>query len=595
MKDLKKNVLKKILLIAICSFIISSLSAQLPTAQEVAAKMKIGWNLGNTLEAVWGNPGNTSQRVIDSVKAAGFNTVRLPCAWEYHATDGVIDTTWMAYVKRVVDYCIKDTLYTMINIHWDNGWLDEHINKTDQPVIIEKQKKYWTQIANYFKDYDEHLLFASANEPPVNENDTAGMAILMSYHQAFVDAVRATGGNNSSRSLIIQAPNTNIERAYTLMNTWPTDSIESRLMLEVHYYSPYPFCLMTEDASWGKMAYYWGSPYHSSTDKTRNLTWGEEVDLDKSFQLTKTKFTDNGIPVILGEFGAIKREQANIPNYELHRESIKYYNNYVAYTARKYGMVPVYWDNAWIDFEIFNRATGAIKDRQLLDGLMLGADGIVRTDYIRLVNSASGLVIDCAGNSAVQSSKDSALSQQWVLETVADYVRIKNRATGLFLDDTGASADNTNDNQKWVEEFHYTYVKFKNKATGLYLDGLGNTENGSVLGYEENSTSSNQKWAISSIIDSPALPKPNSTDIQTIESNIELYPNPYSTTFTLEINNPEDVLTIDVFNMIGKKVDSFDCKSVPNTVTMGASLQKGVHLLCINYKEGIKTFKIIRE
>lgn len=585
--------MKKAIILFIAFFFLAiavSLKAQLPTAQVIASKMKIGWNLGNTLEVVWGNPGNTSQRVIDSVKAAGFNTIRLPCAWDYHAKNGIIDTNWMSYVKRVVDYCINDSLYTMINIHWDKGWLDEHINVTDQPVIIEKQKNYWTQIANYFKDYNEHLLFASANEPPVHENDTTGMTILMSYHQAFVDAVRATGGNNNSRTLIIQAPSTSIELANSLMDTWPTDSIENRLMLEVHYYSPYPFCLMTQDADWGKMAYYWGSPYHSSTDKTRNLTWGEEVDVDKSFALTKAKFTDKGIPVILGEFGTIKRVQSDVPNYELHLESRKYYNNYVVYSANKYGMIPVYWDNGWIDFGIIDRSTGAITDKDVVDGLMQGAEGILKTDYLRLVNRASGLVISNTGNKATQSTKDSALNQQWILETVADYVRIKNRATGLYLDAKGVSAGDTSDNQKWVEEISISYVKFKNKATGLYLDGLGSTESGSDLGQGAKSTSKNQQWTISSIINEPAVP----TDVQTSESkyNIETFPNPFSSTFSLKVENPNEIVSVSVYDYMGKQVETIAHSSVKNTITMGANLKPGMYIVEITGSDWAQALQI---
>ena len=587
--------MKKAIILVTAFFFLAlavSLKAQLPSAQVIANKMKIGWNLGNTLEVVWGTPGNTTQKVIDSVKAAGFNTVRLPCAWDYHAKNGIIDTNWMTQVKKVVDYCIKDSLYTMINIHWDKGWLDEHINVTDQPIIIEKQKNYWTQIANYFKNYDEHLLFASANEPPVKENDTTGMTILMSYHQAFVDAVRATGGNNSSRTLIIQAPSTSIELSNSLMNTWPTDSIEKRLMLEVHYYSPYPFCLMTEDASWGKMAYYWGSPYHSSTDQTRNLTWGEEVDVDKSFQLVKAKFTDKGIPVILGEFGTIKRDKNNVPNYELHLESRKYYNNYVVYTAIKYGIVPVYWDNGWIDFGIIDRNTGAIIDKDVVDGLMQGAKGILKTDYLRLVNRTSGLVISNTGNNATQNKKDSAYNQQWVLETVADYVRINNRATGLYLDATGSSANDTSDNQKWIEEITPTYVKFKNKATGLYLDGLGNTESGSQLGLGEKSTSKNQQWAISSIINEPAIPM--ETDIQAKESktNIRLYPNPFYSSFCLKIENQKKVLSVSVYDLLGKQVESIARTSVKSTMTLGSNLKPGVYIVKITGSDWTQALQV---
>ena len=199
-----------------CGLLVSTtMKAQLPTAQQIVDKMKVGCNLGNTLEAICGEDawgaGKTSQKVIDSIKAAGFNTIRIPSAWYCHSdtVTNVIDSAWIARVKEVVDYCIKDSLYTILNIHWDQGWLDYHINADDSAKVNERQHAYWTQIAEYFKDYDEHLLFAGANEP--NVHDTTEMSVLMAYHQTFIDAVRATGGNNSSRTLIVQGPSTDIE------------------------------------------------------------------------------------------------------------------------------------------------------------------------------------------------------------------------------------------------------------------------------------------------------------------------------------------------------------------------------------------------
>jgi len=258
----------------------ATVQAELPTAKQLASKMKIGWNLGNMLEATW-VPRNsfaaTTQITIDSVKVAGFNTVRLPVAWFFHSDTATytIDATWLAHVKKTVDYCIKDSMYVVMNTHWDNGWLDDHINVKDSAKVNARQRAHWTQIANYFKDYNDHLLFASANEPPAK--DATQMSVLLSYHQTFINAVRATGGNNSSRTLIVQGPSTDIDLTNKLMNTMPTDQIANRLMVEVHYYTPWQFCLLNTDGtnSWDKMYYYWGKANHSTTDATRNATWGE--------------------------------------------------------------------------------------------------------------------------------------------------------------------------------------------------------------------------------------------------------------------------------------------------------------------------------
>jgi aryl-phospho-beta-D-glucosidase BglC (GH1 family) len=373
MKQLPKMSLQnRGIMLLICGLLLSVTTyAQLPTATQVAANMRVGINVGNTLEAIggetaWGNPVIT-QTYINAVKAAGFNTVRLPISWDTHANQstGVIDAAWMARVKQVVDYCINQNLYVIINIHWDNGWLENNVTAAAQSAVNAKQRNYWTQIANYFKTYDQRVIFAGANEPAVS--DATGMSVLLSYHQTFINAVRATGGNNSSRTLIIQGPATDIEQTNLLMNTMPTDQIANRLMVEVHYYSPYQFCLMSEDASWGNMFYYWGNGYHSSIDPSRNATWGEESDLNNYFSMMQTKFVSKGIPVIIGEFGAYKR--TGIQDQALHNASIEYFNKYVVQSARSHGMIPYYWDIGGL----IDRNSGAIKDQSLLNAIMQGA------------------------------------------------------------------------------------------------------------------------------------------------------------------------------------------------------------------------------
>ena len=405
--------------------------SQLPTAQTVAGQMKVGWNLGNTLEAIcgenaWGNP-TTSQTLINAVKAAGFNTVRIPCAWDCHATNGVIDANWLARVKTVVDYCVNNQMYAIINIHWDGGWLENNCTTSAQSAVNAKQQNYWTQIANYFKNYNERLLFASANEPAVS--DATGMSVLLSYHQTFVNAVRATGGNNSSRTLIIQGPSTNIDNTNTLMNTLPTDPIANRLMVEVHYYTPWNYCGLTADASWGSMFYYWGNGYHSTIEPSRNATWGEESEVERALGLMKTKYVDKGIPVLIGEFGVIKR--TNPSDMPVHVASREYFNKYVVSSAKSKGMVPVYWDNGASDFGLFNRSTGAATDQGVINAIMQGAGGGGSTNtYVTLKNRATGLMIDGIGrtgngSNCGQWSNSGSYNQQWTIETAGTYVTLK--------------------------------------------------------------------------------------------------------------------------------------------------------------------------
>lgn len=375
-----KKLYLSIIIGTFCLFSNLHLSAQdFPTAQELADKMTIGWNIGNTMEALyeyngemvagetaWGNP-EITQRLIDSVKAVGFNTIRIPIAWDVHATDAVIDPDWMARVNEVVDYCYEQDLYVMINIHWDNGWLEENVTPEMQAINNYKQGQYWGQIADQFKNYDEHLMFASANEPHVADEEE--MAVLISYHQTFIDTVRASGGNNAQRSLIIQGPATDIGDTDELMNTLPEDPAEDRLMIEVHFY-PYQFSLMEEDADWGNAFYYWGECNHSETDPEHNPTWGEEDYVDEMFDLMKVKFVDNGYPVVLGEYGARLRSSLTGDQLDLHVRSREYFMKYVTHSAIRHGMVPVYWCAGL--GELFDRHTGSPLEPGTVDALMAG-------------------------------------------------------------------------------------------------------------------------------------------------------------------------------------------------------------------------------
>ena len=345
--------------------------AQDRTATEVINDMAPGWNLGNTLEGVatWAgadflnNKGGlgaetswqdtkTTQAIIDYVKSLGFKSVRIPCAWVYghisNASTYEIDSQWMTRVKEVVDYCIRDGLYVVLNDHWDGGWLENHIADTDA-ATIKKNKTIltalWTQIANVFKDYDEHLLFAGLNEP--NAENQAATNNLIQYNQTFVDAVRATGGNNAKRVLVVQGPSTNIEHTCNFMaGKMPTDVIEGRLAIEVHYYNPWQFWGMEKDESWGKVFYYWGQGNHLS-GSTHNATWGEEADMKKQLQMMKTNFVDKGYPVVIGEFGANWRDLSSLSgeSQEKHNASIKaHYRELHRLCKEMGGMVPMTWD-----------------------------------------------------------------------------------------------------------------------------------------------------------------------------------------------------------------------------------------------------------
>ena len=365
------------------------------TAKDVAQRMMPGWNLGNTLEAgkswegvttfsnkgglgsetAW-QPTKTTQAIIDYVKSLGFRSVRIPCAWVWgHIADAenyTIDATWMKRVKEVVDYCINADLYVLLNDHWDGGWLDDNLTATGTQK--EKNKAVltaiWTQIATEFKDYDDHLVFAGQNEPPINKQ--TDVSALVEYQQTFIDAVRATGGNNVKRLLVVQGPSTDAEKTCNwLAGKMPVDP-SGKLAVEVHLYYPWNFWGMEKDESWGNMFYYWGKGNHVSGSK-HNATYGEEADLQALLDNLKKKFIDKGYPVINGEYGVIWRTVTGAnESQEKHNASIKYYYKFMNQQCMERGIVPMAWDTNSTganQMTIINRKNLNIYNKYMIEGI----------------------------------------------------------------------------------------------------------------------------------------------------------------------------------------------------------------------------------
>lgn len=351
-------------------------STGMSTAVQLAAKFKLGWNIGNTMEATggetsWGNPLIT-ESYIKYVKQLGFTAIRIPCAWDSHVDSksaAHIDGNWLNRVKEVVGYCVNNGMYVMLNIHWDGGWLENNISKAKQDSVNAKQKALWEQIATAMRGFDEHLMFASANEPAADNAEK--MEVLTGYHQTFINAVRSTGGKNSYRVLILQGPNTSMTLTSDLMSTLPTDPAAGRLMVEVHNYTPSQFCFLNEDVSWGKMVYYWGSGNHSTLEPDRNPTYGEENDHIADFNKVKAKFVDKGIPVIMGEYGAYRRDgSAHVPkDLPLHNASVDYWITFVTREALTRGIKPFWWDIGGA----LDRRNNIVKDQRTIDALLAGA------------------------------------------------------------------------------------------------------------------------------------------------------------------------------------------------------------------------------
>ena len=297
------------------------------TALEATRLMGNGINLGNTLEACdnnvgiktntplsyethWGQP-KTTQAMIDGMKAAGFDTIRIPVAWMTNAThlyegDYTIDADYMDRVEEVVRYARKAGMYVIINDHWDGGWYGMFGSESAETraLAMEAYKGMWQQIAERFRDYSDYLIFESANEELGGRfdensplycsdsvvtylNDDERYALTNEINQTFVDVVRATGGNNATRLLLIAGYSTNIDQTCDDRFQMPKDTADSKLMVSVHYYDPWSYCGASSAASATK--------------------WGTVSDYEyMDQQLAKmTKFTEAGYGVVIGEYGAL--------------------------------------------------------------------------------------------------------------------------------------------------------------------------------------------------------------------------------------------------------------------------------------------------
>lgn len=357
---------------------------------QIVEAMGPGWNLGNQLESVtdnvpeetnWGNPVIT-EKLIQSVKAAGFKSIRIPVSYFAKIDDDkdyTIDSKWLDRVQEVVDYCIKNDLYAVINIHGDGyntidgSWL--LCNGKDQTEIKKKYKKVWKQIAERFKNYDEHLLFESMNEEfdgSYSEPNKEYYQNINDYNQIFVDTVRKTGDNNTKRWLIIPGWNTNID--YTAGDygfKLPTDQYrdksidkeEQRIMISVHYYSPWDFCggencVITQ---WGNEA----------DDPSKTSTTCDETYMKNQLNLMKTTFADKGYPVFIGEYGSIDKTSYDSEN-EYYRA---YFARKLCQLSRKNGCIPMYWDNGYNGvhgFGLFDRTTCEVTQPVIIDAIMEG-------------------------------------------------------------------------------------------------------------------------------------------------------------------------------------------------------------------------------
>lgn len=342
-----------------------------------------GWNLGNQLEAnsggtpsetAWGNP-TITEKLIKQVKAQGFKSIRIPVSYLSKIGAGpnyTIDSKWLDRVQEVVDMCIDNGLYAIINVHGDGyytvkgGWLLCGEPASEQKTIKAKYKKVWEQIAKRFKNYDDHLVFESMNEEfdgTYNNPNPEYYNNINAYNQIFIDTVRKAGGKNNNRYLLVPGWNTDIN--YTAGDYGfkiPNDST-GRLMISVHYYDPWKFCGGEEAPG----IFRWGDSIKGQAIRNRG-----EKHTDAKFDQLYDAFISKGYGVIIGEYGAIDK------TYKDSRSTAyrAYFAEYVNYAAHKRNIVTVYWDNGYNGdngFGLFDRKNCKVTQPEIIKGIINGA------------------------------------------------------------------------------------------------------------------------------------------------------------------------------------------------------------------------------
>ena len=352
-------------------------------AQTWCKNVVMGWNLGNSLEAEgtetsWGNPATTAD-MIKSIKGEGFNAVRIPVRWGQHCdmSTMAIDEKWLSRVKEIVDWCLAEDMYVIINTHHDL-WLEHYPTNAKKTELNEKLGKLWTNIATAFADYDGRLAFAGLNE--VNAEGNWGLTptqenydVTNSFNQTFVDAVRATGGNNAQRNLIVQSYRCNPTMGLTNLVV-PTDPTPNRLSVEFHYYDPYSFC------SGAAGSYnYWGIAF---SDKGTVTPDGNEKSLANFFLTIREKWWEQGLGVVIGEYGCSCHYTT--ADKVTQEANMQYYMKCLVAEARKNGFAAFVWDNNAYGngsekFGIFDRKNGMkVRTPFFLDGIKEGSS----TQYV---------------------------------------------------------------------------------------------------------------------------------------------------------------------------------------------------------------------
>lgn len=341
------------------------------TTMEFVHKMGYGINLGNTFEScgdwihssdvsafetAWGSPIITRE-TIQGYADAGFGVLRIPVAWSnVMSSDGnyTISPQYAARVHEVVEWTLNSGMSAIINIHYDSGWVNVFPENAEENM--RRFTIMWEQIAEAFNDLDERLMFEAQNEElgwdsiwnrwsgTNGAEKRASYELVNRVNQAFVDTIRKTGGNNSRRHLLISGYCTDVELTCDELFTMPNDPA-GRLAVSVHYYDPSTLTILEEDADWGKA----------------KTTWESEdiAELERKIKMLKTRFIDNGIPVIVGEYGCFGKNKA--------RETIERYLLDVSSGMYGIGACPILWDTCNDEYD---RNAGAFRRPDFIKKLL---------------------------------------------------------------------------------------------------------------------------------------------------------------------------------------------------------------------------------
>ena len=406
--------MKKLILLLLTLPLCASAQNDIPADMQLNAhdwcrSVIAGWNLGNSLESCdgtwnnttwtysgtsdpttwetrWGNP-RTTRQMISDLRTAGFNAIRIPVLWYPHVTDTStmdIDPTWLARVKEVVDWCIDEGMYVVLNTHHEQ-WLELNPTSGYRERNLRMLGQLWTNIAEAFANYDSHLAFAGTNEVTGTTGSASGtsyqrnwgtptadnLSVQNAYLQTFVDAVRATGGNNRYRNLIVQTYACDPYKGISSL-VLPTDVVEERLIVEFHYYNPYEYCGSGQ-------YYYWGTAYK----QYGSIPSSNEQTIEGLFSQLKSLWWDKGLGVMIGEYGVTCHYDATASAdvQQLQQENQQYYLKTLVQKMRSYGFAGMVWDNAAFGngterFGIFRRSASGLTvgNPYFLKGIMEGAE-----------------------------------------------------------------------------------------------------------------------------------------------------------------------------------------------------------------------------